>query len=610
MLARVRLFVLCTCLAFFSATAHAKESSWIEVRSLHFRVLTDGSAGEARRIAHEFEQMRTVFATSFPDMRLETGSPLLIFAPLNEYTMKSMAPALWNKNMSNVAGFFETRWEKRFAVVRLDQDVPGAYQVVYHEYVHSLLHANLHWLPVWLDEGLAEYYGGTRFEKSKIYVGAPVPRVLHLRGEPLIPVEKLLTVNPHIAYRGDDRRVDLFYGESWALVHYFTFGPGMEQGKKLNEYYGKLQQGADQSKAFTEIFGSFQQVDKGLDSYFRNFAFTSYVLTLPEQDDEKSYASRKLSQAEIDAAIGCYRLWSYDLAEAREITEAGLKDDPKLGELHQNLGFLYFADGKDPEALREFETATQLDGQLYLSLYFKAMLSPAGRMETPADTEQLRAGLMQVLKINPNFAEVYARLAVLQVRADNLSNALAVSRRAEQLEPTRAGYHLLSGKIMLRQGRGTQAGEFAKFVVDRWHGPDHNEAVELWNSVPDAQRTSAGMPFEDAAGAQVAQGTVKSTTCGDSTHPMTLVLESEGKPLSFKVQGEYQAGFSDTLWYGADHFSPCRHLDGLRAVVRYKVSDDNKFAGNIVSLEFRDDLPQPFETAPGAVQNTQKPASQ
>ena len=49
-------------------------------------------------------------------------------------------------------------------MVRLDTWGQGAHEVVYHEYTHSILHMNSHWLPVWLDEGVAEFYAYTRFE--------------------------------------------------------------------------------------------------------------------------------------------------------------------------------------------------------------------------------------------------------------------------------------------------------------------------------------------------------------------------------------------------------------------------------------------------------------
>ncbi|HEY6944047.1 MAG TPA: hypothetical protein VI431_02825, partial [Candidatus Acidoferrum sp.] len=48
-----------------------------------------------------------------------------------------------------------------------------------------------------------------------------------------------------------------------------------------------------------------------------------------------------------------------------------------------------------------------------------------------------------------------------------------------------------------------------------------------------------------------------------------------------------------TLWYGRDHFSVCHHLEGLRAIVRYKESQDKDSAGDWVELELREDLPTP-----------------
>jgi hypothetical protein len=156
-----------------SGWAVAGEKPWIEVDSPHFRVLSDGSDRDARRVAREFEQMRTVLADQFPRYRLESGAPLLIFAARDENTAKKLAPQLWKVKGAKPAGYFHHGWEKQFAMVRLDAIAPDAYQVVYHEYVHTVLHTNFRWLPVWLDEGMAEFYGNTRFEKSKIYIGAP-----------------------------------------------------------------------------------------------------------------------------------------------------------------------------------------------------------------------------------------------------------------------------------------------------------------------------------------------------------------------------------------------------------------------------------------------------
>ena len=70
---------------------------------------------------------------------------------------------------------------------------------------------------------------------------------------------------------------------------------------------------------------------------------------------------------------------------------------------------------------------------------------------------------------------------------------------------------------------------------------------------------------------------------------MTLELDRGDQKLIFHGKS-FMSGFSDTLWNGADHFSICRHVEGMHAVVRYKPPTDNKYAGEVAELEFRQEL--------------------
>jgi hypothetical protein len=101
--------VLVLFLSVLTPTTHAGEKPWTEVRSPDFRILTDGTASEGRRVAREFEQMRAVFAIAFPKMRLETGAPLIIFAPRDDFSMKALAPAQWKPTDSRFAALFRLR---------------------------------------------------------------------------------------------------------------------------------------------------------------------------------------------------------------------------------------------------------------------------------------------------------------------------------------------------------------------------------------------------------------------------------------------------------------------------------------------------------------------
>jgi Tfp pilus assembly protein PilF len=577
--------------------ARAGEKSWTEVRSPHFRVLTDGTDKDARRVAREFEQMRVALDEIFPNIRLDSGTPLLVVAARDEDSMKELSPGMWKEKGVKFAGYFHHGWDKEFAVVQLNQDQPGSYQVVYHEYVHSIMHLNLRWLPVWLDEGLADFYGNTQFESKRLVVGAPVRRIAVIRGQTLIPLETLFAVTRASPYFHDEDKIQKFYAESWALTHYLTFGPDMENGKKMLQFANLLQQERDQKKAFEQVFGDIQRAQRNLDMYLLRPAMFAWTLNNPPHIDEKDFATRKLTSAESAAELGSFHLWRHEFAEARKLTEQALQDDPKVGLAHETMGFIDFIQGKDDDAAREFAQAVQLDNKLYLSLFALTMLSSSARSDDPTAQSSLRDALLKTLDLNPQFAPAYVQLARLYVRQGNLEKAFAVSRRAEQLEPARAGYHVLSGQIMLRMGRGAEAAAFAKFVADRWTGPDHDEAVELWNRVPAAQRPAGDLaPTPALEGTQSAEGQIKSANCGSKDERMSLVVDDDGQALRFIAKGGFRGGFSDTLWYGEDHFSFCRHVDGLRAVVRYKPSADSAYAGELSELDLREDLPSSAAT--------------
>jgi hypothetical protein len=215
-------------------------------------------------------------------------------------------------------------------------------------------------------------------------------------------------------------------------------------------------------------------------------------------------------------------------------------------------------------------------------------MSPMARSAAPADRKLYQEALLKVVAINPRFAPAYVELAKLDLGRGDGEAALKMAQKAEGLEPFRSGYRVMTGEILLRTGHPAEASARAAYVANRWGGPDHDEAMELWNSIPAAKRVSESpvdkpRPNDELVG----EGMVKSVSCKDRSFVVTL--ESEGKTLTFHSQG-FPVGFSDTLWVGRDHFTPCFHVDGLHAIARYRVSSDKSYAGDLMNLGFRDNM--------------------
>jgi tetratricopeptide (TPR) repeat protein len=94
-----------------------------------------------------------------------------------------------------------------------------------------VIRLNIPRAPLWLHEGLAEFYGtfaGSERDNRSV-LGRPLPYHLSvLHHHPLIPLQVLLSPDVRkVAFR---TRVStgVFYAESWALVHYLLLG---EQGR-------------------------------------------------------------------------------------------------------------------------------------------------------------------------------------------------------------------------------------------------------------------------------------------------------------------------------------------------------------------------------------------
>src|SRR5271165_1457704 len=90
-----------SCLAAPLATpADDAKDVWLEVRSPHFVVASNAGEKQARQVAQQFEEIRGVFQTAFPKLRLDPGKPIIILAAKNENSMKALIPGFYEQKGS------------------------------------------------------------------------------------------------------------------------------------------------------------------------------------------------------------------------------------------------------------------------------------------------------------------------------------------------------------------------------------------------------------------------------------------------------------------------------------------------------------------------------
>ena len=224
----------------------AGAENWIELRSPNFIVVSNANEKQVRRVAYQFEMIRAVFRQFFNIQGSGQDPSVIIIAAKDEDTLKALLPEYWaQKGSAHPAGIYLGGPEKNYVGLRLDvsmnQEAEEPFEPVYHEYVHFLTRRMMSQLPLWMVEGLAEFYGNTRLENKKVWVGAPSgSNVRVLRQNSPLPLDTLFQVNASSPYYHENNKVSIFYAESWALTHYLITRDWREHTHRVNDFVALL----------------------------------------------------------------------------------------------------------------------------------------------------------------------------------------------------------------------------------------------------------------------------------------------------------------------------------------------------------------------------------
>ena len=455
-----RLLALVLSLLPFAASAGDTKDNWVEVRSANFLVDSNAGEKEARHVAKQFEEIRGVYREAFPKLRLDLGKPIIILAVKNENSMKALLPAYWEqKGHVHPAGLYLPGEEKHYVLLQTNAPGENPYHALYHEYTHALMHVNFPPLPLWLDEGFAEFYGNTLIGDKQFTIGKiNISHLQLLQQSKLIPVEVLLQVDHRSPYYNEETRASIFYAESWALVHFLLTDPDTRKQQLLTQFLQAWSKSGNQVEAARQTFGDLKRFGQRIEAYARQQQFYMASQKSSIQADEKSYESRSLPLAESLARRGDFHLHMQRLVEARTLLDQATEEDANLALAHESLGTYYFRQHDLDNAAKELRRATELNSKSFLTYYYSAILNLQQARGMPEEWPRAEASLEKAIALNPSFAPAYANLATLySLRLEKQDKALGAARRAVQLEPGTISYSLNLGYVLLNMGSNDEA---------------------------------------------------------------------------------------------------------------------------------------------------------
>ena len=161
-----------SCLLVFPL-APAKHEIWVEVRSPNFIVASDAGEKQARKSAVQFEQIRAVFRQSLTVASAHPSPVITILVVKDEDSMRALLPEYWSKGHVHPSGIFFSWMSQFYGAVRLNAQQKNPCETIYHEYYHSLTLPYFPNLPLWVAEGLADFYGNTEISNDAARMGLP-----------------------------------------------------------------------------------------------------------------------------------------------------------------------------------------------------------------------------------------------------------------------------------------------------------------------------------------------------------------------------------------------------------------------------------------------------
>jgi tetratricopeptide (TPR) repeat protein len=618
-----------------------KPETWIEVQTPHFIVASNDGENTARRFADQFEQIRFLYSKALnPGLHLDPGYPILIFAVKNEKALSQLIPEYWvEKGHTHPAGLFVPGQEKNYIALRIDVEGEYPYLPIYHEYLHLIVNLNYQHFPLWLNEGFADFFGCATVTAKDGKLGQPSTSELYvLQQSKLLPLDLLFKVDHQSPYYNEANKTNIFYAESWALVHYLMLDPAKQKEQLLSKYISFVENGADPVEAATRAFGDLAQLQKALQSYITKTSYLEYVIPLPGRQNAKDYSVRTISPAEAQARLGDFDLYRGQLDSGQKKLEEAIRLDPNLPAAQESMGLLLFRQDKRYEAERYFSRAVALDSKSALAYYYHAMLL----MSQGADAEEMaeaKTALEKAVALNPGLGWAWSNLGLLYANdAGALDKALSAAKRAVDTVPGEPHFQYNLAEVLARMERFDEARTIARKLQSAGDPNIVSLAGKFLTQIDQAQQYAAYKKMNEATSATTpainretkfsgeipapamrrrTQDNANSTRTEDETPP-AVEPSAPATPRAYSMVGTitdvncaaapqvritlkaqtivmhlHSGDFSQVAIKSAGKDSAekkpvCAALRGRSAHVSYKLVSEKDWDGELVSIEFRD----------------------
>jgi tetratricopeptide (TPR) repeat protein len=468
-----------------------QKEEWIEVRSANFTLYSNAGARNTTRIGADLERLRTALSQLMPGLALSSPYPTSIFVFKSSSAFAPYQRTYEGKPL-RVGGYFMSRELGNYVAIDGNPKGDGT-GIIYHEYLHYVLRNNYATLPLWLNEGLAEYYSTFEVVEGEAKIGLPiVDHIRWLRGNKMMPLTALLAIDESSPAYNENERRGGFYAQSWALVHYLVAG-SPERLEQAVRYLKLLQDGEPLDAAFRQSFGDTAALERELRTYVQSYTFNFSRAPIRSEAD-LSLQTQPMAWHDVLTRLGdlLVNIGAEHHEEAAKHFRAALEAKPDHGPALAGLGQIEEQAGRLAEAQALYEQATRHAPNDFLVqyLYGRTLLDID---QSPASLAQSRAALSKTVELRPDFGEAWARLGYTWTGAETLPpDAIRALETAHRLLPSRmdvahnlaiayaqAGQRQKTEELIERMIAARAPSHYAENAREALIEEDHRQAEEL-----------------------------------------------------------------------------------------------------------------------------------
>jgi hypothetical protein len=146
----------------------------------------------------------------------------------------------------------------------------------FHQFVHMVIGGRI---PIWVNEGLAEYFGSGIWTGDGLVTGVANPRRVrrvqgHIKGKKILPMLQMLKMthkewNAKLAMRN--------YDQAWSMVHFLVHAEEGKYRKAFGKFINDISRGRDWERSYVRRFGKDTDAfEKKYSEYWMNWKKDSY----------------------------------------------------------------------------------------------------------------------------------------------------------------------------------------------------------------------------------------------------------------------------------------------------------------------------------------------